>query len=172
MELRVLHRVIYGSTTPHKSQLEALRINSAILQRYSRHRVVGCDYPAIVASSEPSACVRGTYVEGLTAADIWRLDIFEGDEYERVKVSPRLLTADGQVGEEIIGETYVWIKPVDMLEEREWDFDEFRREKLRHWVGGSAEYEGEPVRPSIAGASSEGNERVDFLASADGSCRS
>lgn len=153
MEPRVLHRVIYGSTTPHQSQLDALRIRPAILQQYSRHRVLHCDYPAILASPEASACVRGTYVEGLTAADMWRLDIFEGDEYERVRVSARLLAADGGLEDEVDAETYVWTESTDLLEKREWDFDEFRREKLRYWVGGSAEFEGEPVRPSIAGVS-------------------
>lgn len=35
--------------------------------------------------------MRGAYVTGLTDADIWRLDIFEGSEYERVKVKCRVL---------------------------------------------------------------------------------
>ena len=32
---------------------------------------------------------------GLTAADIWRLDIFEGSEYRRDHVKPRILTHIG-----------------------------------------------------------------------------
>ena len=151
---QVLHRVIYGSTTPHESQLAAVKIFPALLPNHRRHRVVGCDYPAIVESSDESACVRGTYVEGLTAADMWRLDIFEGDEYERVSVSLRLLDQGGVPGESKVAETYRWIMPSEQLEDREWDFEEFRRDKLRDWVGGNASvdyYDGK-LRPSIAGA--------------------
>ena len=149
MTPQVLHRVLHGSTTPYKCQVDALKIRPAMLPGYVRHRVVDCDYPAIVASSEPTSCVRGTFVEGLTAADIWRLDIFEGDEYERVKVPLRLLDEDDRQGDEMMAETYVWIAPRTMLEAREWDFQEFKREKLSNWVGGSI-YEG-TLRPSIAG---------------------
>ena len=151
MAPQVLHRVLYGSTTPHSSQLEALKIQPAILPKYVRHRVAHCDYPAILPSPEPSASVRGTYVQGLTAADQWRLDIFEGDEYERVKVTLRPLNADGEQGHEVEAETYVWVAPKDDLEESEWDFEEFRREKISRWVGSSIEYEG-TLRPSIVGA--------------------
>ena len=151
MAIQVLHRVLYGSTTPHHSQLEALKIQPAILPQYVRHRVAHCDYPAILPSSEPSACVRGTYVRGLTSADQWRLDIFEGDQYERIKVKPKLLDPKGEMSQEVETETYVWIAPEEELEKAEWDFEEFRNEKMSRWVGGSEEYEGE-LRPSIAGA--------------------
>ena len=101
--------------------------------------------------------MRGTYVTGLSDADIWRLDIFEGDEYERKKVKARLLTTVGNEsgegnieGDEVEGETYIWIAGRDKLEDEEWDFAEFQREKMRYWVGaeGEGEYAG---RPSIIG---------------------
>ena len=148
---QVLHRVLFGSTTPHESQIQALKIQPAVLPGYIRHRVVDADYPAVIASSEPSACVRGTYVQGLTAADIWRLDIFEGDEYERVWVQPRLVKTNGEQGDEVKTETYVWKAPRKDLEPQEWDFEEFKAEKLYRWVGGRSDYEGE-LRPSTMGA--------------------
>ena len=117
-----------------------------------RKRVVGCDYPAIVPdgeredgnrrsdgdAKEEASCVRGTYVEGLTDSDIWRLDIFEGEEYERIKVRCRIL---GE-GEEVEAETYVW-REEGGLESGEWDFEVFVREKMGKWVGGREEFEGE-----------------------------
>ncbi|KAK4694839.1 hypothetical protein P7C71_g2806, partial [Lecanoromycetidae sp. Uapishka_2] len=91
------------------------------------------------------ACVRGTYVQGLTDGDQWRLDVFEGDQYRRVKVTPRLLNEGGEVdrdvGEEVEAETYVWVDEETGLEEGEWDFEVFRKEKMGRWVGGSEEYE-------------------------------
>ena len=60
--------------------------------------------------------------------------------------------------DDIETETYVWIDKEVGLEEGEWDFEEFRREKMRRWVGGNdEEYQGESrpcqfeLRPSTAG---------------------
>ena len=159
MAPQVLHRVIYGTTTPASTQTSRLKIAPALLNGYMRHRVCECDYPAIIPSKASNACVRGTYVQGLTAEDQWRLDLFEGDQYDRVKVRPRLLDEGGQEMDEIETETYIWIDKEVGLEEGEWDFEEFRREKMRRWVGGNdEEYQGESrpcqfeLRPSIAGA--------------------
>ena len=161
---QVLHRVLYGSTTPHQVQLDAIKVYPALLPKHRRHRVIGCDYPAVVQSSDDTACVRGSYVEGLTAADMWRLDIFEGDEYERTNVPLRLLDEHGVEGEEKVAETYRWILPISTLEDQEWDFEEFRRDKLKDWVGGSAtvEYYDGKLRPSIAGAFCSSCSRSDW----------
>lgn len=121
----------------------------AVLHGYQRHRVRHADYPAILPIKGSS--VRGTYVTGLTDADIWRLDIFEGSEYRRDKVKIRILTTVGDSdgkgnveGEEAEAETYIWHSDSGKLEGREWDFTEFQREKMRFWVGakGEGEYAG------------------------------
>lgn len=85
---------------------------------------------------------------GLTDADIWRLDIFEGSEYERQVVKARLLATVGSEdgtgnveGDEVEAETYIWVAGTDRLEAREWDFGEFKQEKMRFWVGEEAEKE-------------------------------
>jgi hypothetical protein len=103
--------------------------------------------------------VRGTYVRGLTEGDIWRLDIFEGDEYERRRVKVKTLKEVGDdkgrgnvEGEEVEVETYVWIVGKGALEDGEWDFEEFRREKMHRWVGQRDDYDGK-LRPSISGMS-------------------
>ena len=154
MAPQVLHRVIFGTTTPKSSQTARLIIKPAILPRYRRHRVTDCDYPAIVASDDKDACVRGILVHGLTNENVWRLDLFEGDQYERIKAKPQLIDQDGNMSDEVEAETYVWIDPEDGLEKGEWDFEEFRREKMSRWIGTSREYEGE-LRPSIMGRHSQ-----------------
>ena len=147
MAPQVLHRVIFGTTQPNATQASRLTIVPALLSHYVRHRVSDCDYPAITSSSESETCVRGTYVRGLTAEDQWRLDLFEGDQYVRMKVRPRLLNSEGKETVEVEAETYVWKDAEVGLEKGEWDFDEFRREKMRRWVGQDHEYQGE-LRPS------------------------
>jgi hypothetical protein len=113
--------------------------------------------------------VRGTLVEGLTDGDIWRLDIFEGSEYKRRKVSVRVLETkkgneemgdfsqkedDNIEGEEVEAETYIWIAGANRLEQQEWDFAEFVKDKMKNWVGeeGAEADEGFKGRQSIRGA--------------------
>lgn len=160
----VLHRVIWGSTTPPTpAHASLLHIRPAILHAHRRHKVRNADYPAILPSS-PSASVRGTLVQGLTDGDIWRLDIFEGHEYARRRVRVRPLVQaqveEGQAGgknggeggmgdlaqkeednveseEEVEAETYIWVAGAHRLEAEEWDFAEFVRDKMKRWVGGA-----------------------------------
>ena len=150
MAPQVLYRVIYGTTNPTPSQISHLIIEPAILPQYTRRRVRCCEYPAIVPSSEPGACVRGTHVRGLTKNDQWRLDVFEGSQYERIRLRLKLLDEKGNEVGETKAETYVWAEDITELEDGEWDFEEFRREKMERWVGDVEEYKGE-LRPSIDG---------------------
>ncbi|KAI9834568.1 MAG: hypothetical protein M1819_002944 [Sarea resinae] len=151
MAPQVLYRVCYGDSRPPPGTTAHLVIKPAILHDFCRRKVRHCDYPAITRIEGDS--VRGTYVTGLTQGDLWKLDIFEGDEYTRKKVPVRILTAvgdetgEGNVeGEEVEADTYIWIEGKDKLEEEEWDFSEFQKEKIRRWVGEDDEFAG---RPSI-----------------------
>ena len=113
------------------------------------------DYPAIYplshdnqAPNAESQRVLGVIVKGLSDMDIMRLDIFEGDQYDRKKIEAYPLehnsdSADhmqSQAGSSssssIDAETYVWkTEYASELDPAEWDFEEFRREKLRYWAG-------------------------------------
>ncbi|KAM0723554.1 hypothetical protein Q7P37_000541 [Cladosporium fusiforme] len=152
----VLHRVCHGSTSPSNPiyATHNLKTTPALLPSHRRHRVKRADYPAILPHATSS--VRGTYVTGLTASDMWRLDIFEGPEYERVRVKCRVLNSGGEEGEEVEAEAYLWIGGEEQLEEREWDFDEFQREKMRFWVGEGADGEYADVDEAVAGQKQDG----------------
>ena len=154
MAPEILHRVCYGRNQvgrdPAATKLAAgLSIRPAILHGYCRHRVKLCDYPGIIA--EHGHTVRGTYVVGLTDGDIFRLDQFEGDEYERRKVKVEVLhdgnhgssEGKGDEGRDMDAETYVYTAGDNNLEKREWDYDEFRKQKLHRWADESYEYQGE-----------------------------
>jgi gamma-glutamylcyclotransferase (GGCT)/AIG2-like uncharacterized protein YtfP len=174
MAPQVLHRVIWGSQTPPTSaHASLLKVRPAILHAHQRRKVKHADYPAVLPA-HASSTVRGTLVEGLTDGDIWRLDIFEGSEYARQKVKVRILeekTDNGKIGgdgmgdlsqkeedniegPEVEAETYIWTAGADNLEESEWDFAEFVREKMKWWVGKEAAEvdEGFQGRASINGA--------------------
>jgi hypothetical protein len=120
----------------------SLTIVPALLQGFCRHRVKGADYPGIVR--EIGHDVKGTFVSGLTDGDVYRLDAFEGSEYDREWVEVELLDEAGnEKGEKRKAETYVYTYGDNHLEKLEWNYDEFRKEKLKNWVSSTTEYEGE-----------------------------
>ncbi|EXJ92091.1 hypothetical protein A1O3_00641 [Capronia epimyces CBS 606.96] len=139
----VLYRVIYGTHDPEPWQKSLLTVRPAILQSYRRHRVRKADYPAVLPHE--GSCVRGSVVSGLTEGDLYRLDIFEGDQYSRQKVKVQVLKDVGldqaaeegktEVVEEVEAGTYVWEEGIDTLEPEEWDFEEFKRDKMKAWMG-------------------------------------
>jgi hypothetical protein len=161
MAKEVLYRVIYGITNPDKDPVfsilaKTLDISDALLHNHSRRhsmlfvslsllplayrtvylkaKVKGVDYPGMIP--QKGYTVRGTYVTGLTDANIHRLDIFEGSQYSREKV--KVL-----VGSELVeAETYIFIEGLKYLEDREWDYDEFRQNKMHAWTASSSEYNG------------------------------
>jgi hypothetical protein len=121
--------------------------NPAVLHGYCRHRVQDADYPGIIA--EEGKSVLGVYVTGLTDAMVGRLDQFEGSEYDRVRVKVSLVVnknenenGDGMdEGHEKDTSVYVFSKP-QYLERREWDFEEFRTEKMSKWSRHDYVFEG------------------------------
>lgn len=143
----VLARVLNGDSSLPTSHLTIL---PALLPGHMRYKVKKADYPGIVASDISDCRVRGVFVSGLTTFDLKNLDIFEGDQYERRKVKVRILIEEGNLkgeghieGEEVESETYIFTAGDDMLEDTEWSFEEFVREKLYRWADSSDEYAGE-----------------------------
>lgn len=159
----ILQRVCRHGTDPFQGQNSPLTFTHAILHKHTRHKVRYCDFPAVIPSSHGSS-VRGTYVRGLTDRDIRLLDIFEGDEYVRKMVTIRTLAHVGknndddhddndddagiqnveeaEEAEEVETETYIWAVGEDALEECEWDFAEFKRDKLSSWLSLDDHYAG------------------------------
>ncbi|KAG9234743.1 AIG2-like family-domain-containing protein [Amylocarpus encephaloides] len=158
MSRRILFRVIYlnekADQDPVMSRMaDQLTYEPAILHSYGRFKVQGYDYPGIRRAE--GYCVRGTYVTGLTDANMAHLDAFEGSQYHLEKVRVGILESAKPLGEEkgegvsraleegqeVEAETYVWNKSDVGLETTEWDFGEFVRDKLQNWVGSSDEYQ-------------------------------
>ncbi|KAF2201030.1 hypothetical protein GQ43DRAFT_48671 [Delitschia confertaspora ATCC 74209] len=170
----VLYRVISSTATtttyrpknpnsPKSNQFTKSNLTTrpALLSGYQRHKVKHADYPAIISAAK-SCTVRGTLVSGLSDADIWRLDIFEGSEYQRISVDVEVLggereedvggvvggngVRDLKKGETVKAEVYVWKAGRSRLEDGQWDFNEFVKEKMSRWVGGKKEERDEGFR--------------------------
>ncbi|KAI1180922.1 AIG2-like family-domain-containing protein [Nemania sp. FL0916] len=139
MAAEVFFTVCYRFSTDNVAILRKLhKFQPAILHGYCRRRVKFADYPGITPDAGHE--VRGVYVTGLTSANMYHLDQFEGSEYERKTVKARLLSqvgddkGNGNVeAEEVECEVYVFNNP-SQLENREWDFEEFRAQKMKLWT--------------------------------------
>ncbi|OBT88593.1 hypothetical protein VE02_03940 [Pseudogymnoascus sp. 03VT05] len=151
---QILYRVCYGTENPRTELISHLRLSPALLRNYSRRKVLNADFPAVIAQKDHT--VLGTLISGLTKEDVKWLDQFEGDMYKRVFVKVEALEtevfdAHGNIkakamekvnaskeGEKnmVRAETYVWDLSKDRLENEEWLFADFRREKMKNWVDG------------------------------------
>lgn len=165
----VLYRIIRGplnsSTT---KEVLTLRVRPAVLHAYKRHRIKNKKYPAIRPADVHSS-VQGMLVEGLTKTDLWRLDIYEGSEYSRKKVSVRLACGEASDADslaphhtlyeevEVEADAYIWTDGVEKLELGEWNLADFMREEMEWWVGREATgiRAGFQGRASINGTPSE-----------------
>lgn len=103
---------------------------AATLAEWARYRVRGSDYPGI--QPEQGAQVSGKLYREMDENLIADLDAFEGDKYERVKVTVTL--EDGSTEE-----AYTFAITEDCrgyLSDEPWDFEEFLQsglEKFIHW---------------------------------------
>ncbi|XWX02053.1 hypothetical protein V2A60_010085 [Cordyceps javanica] len=129
MAPEVFFSVCYGTKSP-PAAIQALHtFTPAVLDGFCRHRVQYADYPGIIP--EPGQSVRGVYVTGLTAANMQKLDDYEGREY---RLDPVRVQLDGAAeGEDKETKTYVYLHPKE-LEMREWDFEEFKRDRMKLWT--------------------------------------
>ncbi|KAI5451918.1 hypothetical protein NCC49_001219 [Naganishia albida] len=89
---------------------EGLTFQDAILPGYVRHCVKGADYPGILHVDDSrrllqrevtteESIVRGTFVRGLSLADVHALDVFEGDEYTRASLPILTLSPSAALSE-------------------------------------------------------------------------
>ncbi|KAF7559006.1 hypothetical protein G7046_g5161 [Stylonectria norvegica] len=154
MAPEVFYSVCYGVNRPAQAIQDLHTFTPAILSDYCRHRVQSADYPAIIA--EKGHTVLGIFVTGLTEANLMKLDFFEGSEYDRKTVTVKLVKNDANEateGESRKASAYVFNSP-EFLEKREWDFEEFRNQKMQAWTRGDWMFEQDPDDKAIVDAES------------------
>ena len=74
---------------------------SALLGNYRRYAVLGEDYPALIA--EAGAQTQGLLYRNISDEALRRLDVFEGDYYQRCELDVALLD-----GRQVTAQTYVF----------------------------------------------------------------
>jgi len=114
--------VMYAVTT------RKFRFVDAILRGYARFTVKGESYPGIIPVTD--AITAGIIYFNVDDPSLARLDIFEGELYQRTTV--RVETQGGKI---LNAETYV-IKPEyrDYLSLQKWDVEEFVQNSLEAFL--------------------------------------
>ncbi|PHH55884.1 Protein AIG2 C [Ceratocystis fimbriata CBS 114723] len=135
----VFFTVTLNTASPPKALSDLYAFCPAVLKDHARHRVVHEDYPGVIA--EQGHSVLGVFATGLTEANLEKLDLFEGPEYQRQSVSVTVLDKNGKEVKEVKTNTYIFID-ADLLEKREWDIEEFKSEKLSMWTRNEFVFEG------------------------------
>ena len=118
----VIPTVMYAVTT------REFRFKKAILKGYERFTVKGESYPGIIPQAD--AITEGIIYLNVDQLSLERLDIFEGDLYQR---TPIIVETEGE--EMLNAETYV-IKPEyrGYLSAKEWDVKEFIQKDLETFL--------------------------------------
>lgn len=114
--------VMYAITARH------FRSQKAILKGYARFTIKGESFPGIIPVTDKST--EGILYFNVDEPSLERLDIFEGDLYQRTPIQ-----AETQGGKILNAETYV-IKPEhrDYLSLQKWDVEEFVQNSLEAFL--------------------------------------
>uniref|UniRef100_A0A061QV32 Putative gamma-glutamylcyclotransferase n=1 Tax=Tetraselmis sp. GSL018 TaxID=582737 RepID=A0A061QV32_9CHLO len=127
---------VYGTLmAPEITRLLISRVpnqSPATLRGFRRLRVKGQDFPAVISVSgskgtTDNTCeVQGLLLQGLTNKELAIFDEYEDDDYSRETLQVHL--TEGSCETAFV---YVWRdEGRHLLEETEWDYEEFRRNKL------------------------------------------
>ena len=85
-----------------------------------------CDYPAILM--EEGAETIGKILVNIDDSDLKILSVFEGDEYEKREVK---VLCNNKYEDAL---TFVWANDKDFLVNREWDFEDFQKNRLKFYL--------------------------------------
>eukprot|EP00878_Enallax_costatus_P017780 GHUV01018682.1.p1 GENE.GHUV01018682.1~~GHUV01018682.1.p1 ORF type:complete len:147 (+),score=12.20 GHUV01018682.1:308-748(+) len=100
----------------------------AKLSGYSRYRVKGQVFPAILHST-PQSQVQGMVLMELTPQELHILDVYESEEYYRERVSPEL-----EDGTTVPADVYVWRDEYRSMLDGAWSYEEWRKLHLHKWI--------------------------------------
>ncbi|GAA5995345.1 hypothetical protein JCM5350_003959 [Sporobolomyces pararoseus] len=145
----VLERVLGHQDNDSSSSSTSITVSPAFLPNHVRLHVKGQDYPALVTLEEASQIpgyetastsegeerkgVQGVVVEGLSDQVFKALIEFEGDEYSQIECEPVASNDHSKTYKGCIHFHYT--APLENLEPREWNLEDFLKDCLDRWVG-------------------------------------
>ncbi|KAI8337204.1 Butirosin biosynthesis, BtrG-like protein [Chlamydoabsidia padenii] len=137
MATEIIADVLCGRSAPPAikvKKLASLKMTLALLKGHRRYAVKHAEYPGILETENPNDQVEGILCEGLTLRDVEALDEYEGDEYERRQVNViKKQEAAGQAendGGMVPCQVYLWVADRQQLDDKDWDYDHWRKTHL------------------------------------------
>ncbi|KAI9316380.1 putative adipose-regulatory protein-domain-containing protein [Dichotomocladium elegans] len=111
-------------------------------QRFVSDQLCSRDYPGIIYTGNEEDHVSGVLCDGLSSPhDIWRLDAFEGDEYERRTVKAMVVSGpEDPEASEVDCQAYIWIESDAELKDHDWEIEKFIQMKQATWLCDSKEF--------------------------------
>ncbi len=126
MQNLFVYGTLLSSEITEKLTGKTFETTHAVLEGYKMYCVKDCDYPAIVG--EVGAETKGKILINVDDSALKILSVFEGDEYEKRKV--KVLCSNKY--EDAL--TFVWSKELCLLENRDWDFEDFQKNRLKFYL--------------------------------------
>ncbi len=126
MQNLFVYGTLLSSEITEKLTGKTFETKHAVLEGYKMYCVKDCDYPAIVG--EVGAETKGKILLNVDDAVLNILSIFEGDEYTKIKVK---VLCNNKYKDAL---TFVWSKELHLLENRDWDFEDFQKNRLKFYL--------------------------------------
>jgi len=124
------HIFVYGtllSTEIVKKLIcKTFKTRAAVLPGYQLYSVKDCDYPAIIQNDHSQ--IKGLLIKNLDDSSLDIISFYEGDEYEKKKVT---VLTDGKPETAL---AFIWGKEFELLVEEEWDSQEFEKNSLEYYL--------------------------------------
>ena len=105
---------------------KTFKTTPAVLSGYKKYCVKGCDYPAVIQIDD--SITSGMVLENVDDYSLYVISFYEGNEYEKLKVTINL----NDESKEVL--VFVWVKGQELLENKEWDFRHFQKNKLKYYI--------------------------------------
>jgi len=105
---------------------KSFKSTPAVLPRYKRYCVKECDYPAVIQQND--AQTTGLVLGNVDELSLDIISFYEGDEYEKSKVT---VFVNGKYEDAL---TFVWVNENEMLENKDWDLQNFERTCLDYYL--------------------------------------
>ena len=126
MQNLFIYGTLLSSEITAKLTGKTFQTTHAVLEGYKMYCVKNCDYPAIVG--EKGAETKGKILANVDDQALKILSVFEGDEYEKRIVK---VLCDNKYEDAL---TFVWVKELQLLENRDWDFEDFQKNRLKFYL--------------------------------------
>ena len=105
---------------------KTFKTTPAVLSGYKKYCVKDFDYPAVIQIDD--SITSGMVLENVDDYSLYVISFYEGNEYEKLKVNINL----NDESKEVL--VFVWVKGQELLENKEWDFHHFQKNKLKYYI--------------------------------------